>query len=53
MFNSVHSIAFITHIRIYYGYVTKPHFTRKKSMDYAIVNYVENICVYQVGIKVS
>ncbi len=37
MFNRVYSIAFITHIRIYYEYVTKPLFTRKKSMDYAIL----------------
>ncbi len=35
MFSNVHSIPLFTHIRIYYGYVTKPLFTRKKYMDYA------------------
>ncbi len=34
MFNSVNSIAFITHIGIYYGFVTETLFAWKKSVDY-------------------
>ncbi len=31
MFNSVHNIAFITHIRIYYGYATS-HFLQGRNL---------------------
>ncbi len=40
MFNSVHIIAFIPHIWIYYEYVKELLFARKRSVDYTLYNIV-------------